>query len=125
MENGRITGVEFKRCLSTTAPGGRFQPVYDPEQSLVLPADTVIVAIGQSPDLSFIENGGNESILKGSVLRVDPQTMETSTPGVFAAGDMIGGPSSVVEAMSSGRRAARFVDLYLRGQDPCASQSGT
>jgi NADPH-dependent glutamate synthase beta subunit-like oxidoreductase len=118
MHNGKVTSVEFKRCVSTVGPAGRFQPVYDLEQMLVLPADTVIVAVGQSPDLSFIGSSAAAGILHGSRLGVDPRTMATPLPGVFAAGDMVSGPSSVVEAMASGRRAARHMDFFLMGQDP-------
>lgn len=117
LEDGKVTGVEFKRCISVWGLGGRFQPTYDPNQRLTLSADTIIVAIGQSPDLAFLADSHAEDIFRGNTLRVNPTTMETRLKGVFAAGDMVTGPSSVVEAMASGRKAAATIDLYVRGQD--------
>lgn len=118
VENGRVRGVEFKRCVSVWGPSRKFEPKYDPAQRLVLGADTVIVAIGQSPDLSFLAGSDAGDVLKGNMLRVNPETLETRLEGVFAAGDMVTGPSSVVEAMASGKRAAASIDRYVRGQDP-------
>ncbi len=83
---------------------------------MTLPADTVIVAIGQSPDLGFLAEAGAEDVLLGGVLRVNPHTQETRLPGVFAAGDMTSGPTSVVEAMASGRRAAASIDRFIQGK---------
>jgi len=117
LENGNVRGVELKRCISVWGPEGRFQPTYDPNQRLTLSADTIIVAIGQLPDLAFLAGSHAKDVFKGNTLRVNPATMETRLEGVFAAGDMVTGPSSVVEAMASGRKAAASIDLYLRGQD--------
>ncbi|MEE9417986.1 MAG: FAD-dependent oxidoreductase, partial [Desulfatiglandaceae bacterium] len=117
LENGKVIGVEFKRCTSVWGPEGRFQPTYDPNQRLTLSTDTIIVAIGQSPDLAFLADSHARDIFKGNTLRVDPATMETRLKGVFAAGDMVTGQSSVVEAMASGRKTAATIDLYVRGQD--------
>ena len=117
LENGKVRGVELKRCVSVWGPEGRFQPTYDPNQRFTLSADTIIVAIGQSPDLAFLADSHARDIFKGNTLRVNPATMETRLKGVFAAGDMVTGQSSVVEAMASGRKTAATIDLYVRGQD--------
>lgn len=116
-ENGRVVGVEFKRCLSVWSPQGKFQPTYDPHRRLTLRADSVIVAVGQSPDLGFLADGRAKQLLRGNMIRINPATLETRLEGVFASGDMVTGPSSVVDAMASGRRAAVNIDLYVRGQD--------
>jgi NADPH-dependent glutamate synthase beta subunit-like oxidoreductase len=116
-ENGQVTGVEFKRCMSVWGPGGRFGPSYDSNQRSIISSDTVIVAVGQSPDLGFLGDSKTEDVLKGAMLRINTETMATKLKGVFAAGDMVTGPSSVVEAMASGKKAAAAIDLYVRDQD--------
>jgi NADPH-dependent glutamate synthase beta subunit-like oxidoreductase len=115
---GRVTAAILKRCLSVWAAGGTFRPAYDMGQRQTLPADTVIVAAGQGPDLGFLAQAGGLGILRGGSLRVSPSDMQIGRSGVFAAGDMVSGPSSVVEAMASGRRAAHAIDRFLRGQTP-------
>ena len=115
-ENGHVSGVELKRCRSVKIVNGRFEAEFDTEQRRILSGNTIIVAVGQSPDLSFLSETGKAS-LYGARLAANPETMQTGMPGVFAAGDMVNGPTSVVEAMASGNKAACFIDLYVREQD--------
>jgi NADPH-dependent glutamate synthase beta subunit-like oxidoreductase len=122
LEKGSLKGLECMRCTSVWGPGGGFLPTFDPDQRLTLSADTLIVSIGQSPDVAFLADSDARDILKGNPLWVNPATMETRLKGVFAAGDMVTGPSSVVEAMSSGRKAAVSIDRYVRGQDVTSEQ---
>lgn len=117
LENGNLKGMECTRCTSVCGPGGVFQPTFDPNQRLTLSADTLIVAIGQSPDVAFLADSHARDIFKGNALWVNTATMATRLEGVFAAGDMVTGPSSVVEAMASGSKAALSIDRYVRGQD--------
>lgn len=117
LEDGNLKGMECTRCTSVFGPGGVFQPTFDPNQRLTLSADTLIVAIGQSPDVAFLADSRARDIFKGNALWVNTATMATRLEGVFAAGDMVTGPSSVVEAMASGSKAALSIDRYVRGQD--------
>lgn len=111
---GRLFGVEFKRCISVYDQNGVFCPAYDETDLKRLNADTVIVAIGQAADPSFAEKQGI-AIRPGGLLDADPLTLETPLEGVFAGGDACHGPSSVVSAVASGREAALSIDRYLRG----------
>jgi NADPH-dependent glutamate synthase beta subunit-like oxidoreductase len=77
-------------------------------------ADMVIFAIGESTDLSVLPR---EMKANNNHIMVDPMTLETSLPGVFAAGVAVTGPGSVVEAIASGKKAAVSIDRYLRGKD--------
>ena len=106
----RVTRVEFKKCTSVFDEKGRFSPSFDETLTKTFEADTVILAIGQSPDLSFL---GGEVELRGRVIAVDPMTMETSVPGLFAGGDAVLGVASVIEAMVAGKLAAASIDRYL------------
>jgi NADPH-dependent glutamate synthase beta subunit-like oxidoreductase/Pyruvate/2-oxoacid:ferredoxin oxidoreductase delta subunit len=112
---GRVVGVAFKKCLTVFDQYGRFSPSFDERTTMRREADWVIAAIGQTTDLSFLEDsclgGGNGD----SILSVRGQTLETHHRGLFAGGDLVTGPRSVVEAVASGKRAALAVHLQTQG----------
>ncbi|MFH1124158.1 MAG: FAD-dependent oxidoreductase [Pseudomonadota bacterium] len=109
---GRVKGLECKKtALGDAGVSGRRRPVPVEGSEFVLEADAVISAIGQEPDVPEVMKGLN-AIPEG-VLTLDPETMLTGVAGVFAAGDFLNGSATVVEAMASGKRAARVVDRYL------------
>jgi heterodisulfide reductase subunit A-like polyferredoxin len=113
-KNGKVTGVETMRCTSVYKDDGSFAPVYDREcEADTIPADTVIVAIGQRSQLEGL------SLLKQARGRIeaDPVTFETSAAGVFAGGDVVSGPASIVEAVEHGNEAAESIRRYLAGED--------
>jgi NADPH-dependent glutamate synthase beta subunit-like oxidoreductase len=112
---GKVTGIELIRCTGVFDETGTFSPSFDERESKTMEADTIILAVGQSPDLSFVS--GSMKINGGNSIQVDPVTLETSLAGVFAGGDAMGGTSSVVEAIAMGRRASVSIDRYLRGED--------
>jgi NADPH-dependent glutamate synthase beta subunit-like oxidoreductase len=110
----RVKGIELIRCLSVYDKTGKFKPSFDENTTRSMETDMVIFAIGESTDLSVLPGGmktDNNHIL------ADPVTLETSLPGVFAAGVAVSGPGSVVEAIASGKKAAVSIDRYLRGID--------
>jgi heterodisulfide reductase subunit A-like polyferredoxin len=114
---GRLSGVEFKRCTAVFDDQGAFRPCYDASDVLTVEADTVIVAIGQAADLCFAEGQGIAVGGRGG-LAVDPVTLQTPVEGVFAGGDVVYGPKSVVEAVESGKEAAESIHRYINGLDP-------
>ncbi|MFH1138618.1 MAG: NADH-quinone oxidoreductase subunit NuoF [Pseudomonadota bacterium] len=115
VKDGRVLGVEFSRCLSVFDLEGRFRPVFKENERTTLGCDALIIAIGQAPDLSFLtEEEGLERALWGT-LRVDENTLATNAPGIFAGGDFTTGPTYVIRAIASGRRAALAIDKYLSG----------
>ncbi|MBM3314467.1 4Fe-4S ferredoxin, partial [candidate division WOR-3 bacterium] len=118
--NGRVTGVETVRCVSVYKDDGSFAPVYDREcEEKTVPADAVIVAIGQRTDM-----GGWDALKQTEGrIAVDPQTFATSVDGVFAGGDAVSGPASIVEAVRDGNRAALAIAAYL-GQSDLSDWSG-
>ncbi len=117
-ENGRVVGVECQRMrLGEPDESGRPRPVPIEGSNFVVEADTVITAIGQLPDLSIFEYGDIRPANNGRTLIVDPLTLETSVPGIFAGGDVVSGPRSMVDAVADGRRAAVSIDRYLKGED--------
>jgi NADPH-dependent glutamate synthase beta subunit-like oxidoreductase/Pyruvate/2-oxoacid:ferredoxin oxidoreductase delta subunit len=112
---GRVVGVAFKKCLTVFDQDGRFSPSFDERTTMRQEADWVIVAIGQTADFSFLEGcslGGGDG---DDILKVSGQTLETNHRGLFAGGDLVTGPRSVVEAIASGKRAALAIHLQTQG----------
>jgi indolepyruvate ferredoxin oxidoreductase, alpha subunit len=110
---GKVAGLDLKACTGIYDEGGRFSPSYDEKVTRSLEADAVIIAIGQTPELSFLDNSG---VGAAGVIQADPLTLCTKVPGVFAGGDIVSGPSTVIEALAAGRKAAVSIDRYLKGE---------
>jgi len=114
-ENGRVAGAELVRCMAVFDSEGKFNPSFDQSEMKTVKTDMVIFAIGQA---SGISNFSDENPLRLSnlgTIEVNKATMETNIPNVFACGDIINGPTSIVEAMASGRKAAAAIDRRLGG----------
>lgn len=114
--NGRITAVELRRVLSVFDENGRFAPAYDDEDVVSVEADACILAIGQKPDLAFLKPSDGVTLAPSGTIRVDPVTLATSAPGIFAGGDVAFGPRNLIEAVANGKRAARSIHEFL-GQE--------
>lgn len=115
-KGGQVTGIEMVRVKSVFDEAGRFNPVFLDGTEVAVPADTVILAIGQAPDLSWIRSGdGLETTPRGTLL-TDADTLATTRPGVYAGGDLAFGARNVIHAVAEGRRAARSIARYLDGE---------
>jgi len=106
--------LELSRCLSIFDKEGRFSPRLDNFRGLSPSAESVIVAIGQKADLSGLP--GDLQGASGGNPMADPLTLQTSRDKIFAAGDLVTGPRSVIEAMAQGREAAISIDRFLQGE---------
>ena len=114
-EGNKLAGLETVHCTSVFDAQHRFSPVFAPGTESVLACDTAILAIGQTSDLSFLApQDGIETTRQGTV-KIDPQTLMTTAPGVFAAGDIAFGPRLIISAVADGKKAAEEIDRYLRG----------
>ncbi|MBN1845788.1 MAG: FAD-dependent oxidoreductase [Sedimentisphaerales bacterium] len=113
--SGGVSGIELKRCTRVFDEEGRFRPVYEEQETLTVDADQIYIAIGQRADGQFLEHMGLAG--NGAGITADPDTLETSREGVFAGGDIVTGPASVIEAIAAGKRAADSVERYLNGED--------
>jgi NADH-quinone oxidoreductase subunit F len=115
-ENWRVQGLECIRMMPGEADEtGRRRPVPIEGSEFFAEADTVIPSVGQAPDLSFLPADTKLERARWGALQVDPNNLATNLPGIFAGGDFVTGPTSVIEATAAGRRAALAVDKYLRG----------
>lgn len=116
-ESGKVTGVAFRKCLRVYDEERKFSPVYDDDEKNVIPCDTVLLAVGQAPALSFLEDGGKDvERMRGDWLKVDAATLQTTAKGVFVAGDLAHGTRLLIDAVASGKAAARSVYHYLTGK---------
>jgi NADH-quinone oxidoreductase subunit F len=112
---GNVSGMEFLRSQTIYDQDGRARVGVDEETVQVVDADAVIMSIGQAPDASFLSKDSQiERSLWGS-LEVDPNKLATNIQGIFSGGDFITGPSTVIQAIASGRRAAIAINKYLQG----------
>ncbi|MEO8348547.1 MAG: FAD-dependent oxidoreductase [Acidobacteriota bacterium] len=109
----RLTGIELKRVRSVFDAGGRFAPEYDEGEVTALEAESCILAIGQKADLSFVKPEDGIEVTPGGTIRVEPETLATSAPGIFAGGDVAFGPRNLIEAVANGKRAARSMHEFL------------
>jgi len=108
---GKLKGMEFVRCVSVFDEQGRFAPSFDAAQKRTVKAGRIILAIGQAAELGYATGVKTQ---RGLIV-ADAATQATNLPGVFAGGDAVLGPASVIEAIAAGRRAARAIDAYLNG----------
>jgi NADPH-dependent glutamate synthase beta subunit-like oxidoreductase/Pyruvate/2-oxoacid:ferredoxin oxidoreductase delta subunit len=120
-ENGKLTHLEYlKMELGEPDESGRRRPIPIDGSETLLPLDNLIAAIGQYPDLSFIDSGRRLKDIKTtrqSTIVADEYTSQTDILYVYAGGDALTGPGLAVEAIGSGRQAARAIHLYVTGQE--------
>lgn len=113
-KDGKVAAVEFIRTmLGEPDESGRRRPIPVDGSEYIMELDGVIVAIGRSPDLTLVPK--EVKITKQNTLWVDSKTLETRLPGIFAGGDAVTGPASIIDAIAAGRKAAASIDRYLGG----------
>jgi formate dehydrogenase (NADP+) beta subunit len=117
-EDGRVTGIELIRCSRVFDENRRFSPQFIEGSEERVSCDTVVLAIGQAPDLSWIRPEDNLKVTPRGTLQADPQTMATSRPDVFAGGDAAFGPRIIITAIAEGKKAAASIARFLTGRTP-------
>ncbi|MFC2070855.1 FAD-dependent oxidoreductase, partial [Chloroflexota bacterium] len=112
----KVSGLDCVRMkLGEIDSGGRRRPMAIADSEFSVEADTVIAAVGQAPDLSFLPADSALERTRWETLVVDSNTLATNVEGVFAGGDFVTGPDMVIEAISAGRRGAIAIDKYITG----------
>jgi len=115
--DGKVEGLRVRRCLRVYDDQRRFAPVFDEADVRLLSCDTVLVAAGQATDLSFLASGGEDvAQFRPGWPKVDPETLASTAPGVFVAGDLAHGTRLLIDAVASGKRAARSVYEHVTGR---------
>ncbi|MGF7003457.1 NADPH-dependent glutamate synthase beta subunit-like oxidoreductase [Lachnospiraceae bacterium PFB1-21] len=117
-ENGKVTGVEFKRCTRVFDEGGRFSPQYDEEDLLTVEADYVLLSIGQSVDWGNLLEGSQAVLNPNQTIQVEELTYQSQQPDIFAGGDAVTGPKFAIDAIAAGKQGAISIHRFVqKGQD--------
>ena len=113
-ENGKVTGVVFKRCLSVTDAQGRFAPVYDEADTVTVPCERVFLSIGQSILWGDLLQGSKVELARGGRAAADALTYQTAQPDVFVGGDVYTGPGFAIEAIAAGKEGAVSIHRFVQ-----------
>ena len=115
---GRLREVEFIGVKRTYDDAGRFSPDYDESVVERFEVDSVILAIGQQTDLSFLSESDGVELTAAKLIKVNSETLATTAEGVFAGGDSAFGPRNIIDAVANGKRAALSIDEFLSTEKP-------
>jgi len=114
-DDRNLVEVNLKKCTGVFNESGNFAPTYDESATQMISGDEVIICIGQEADTGFLNDEIKQSVSSNGIIKVDHHTLETNVKGIFAGGDIVSGPSSVIDAVGHGRKAARSIDKFLGG----------
>jgi formate dehydrogenase beta subunit len=116
-DGDRITGLEcIRNKLGDPDTSGRRRPVPIEGSEFIIPCDLIIPAISQEPEIADILKDTDFNVTPWNTFEVNPNTLETSIPGVFAGGDAVTGPATIIEAIAAGQRAAAAIHKYFNGE---------
>jgi hypothetical protein len=111
----KVSGIELIRCVSVFDQAGKFNPSYDESTTKTIDTDMIVFAIGQASELKGLADVEALKFTRGGTAVVDDSTLETSIHGIFACGDIVKGPASIVDGVALGRKAAASIDKFLGG----------
>jgi len=114
-KDGKLQGLQTVRCTSVFDANHRFNPTFEAGTESVISCDTAILAIGQASDLSFLTPEDGVETTRQGTIKIDPNTVMSTAPGIFAAGDIAFGPRLIISAVADGKKAAEEIDRYLQG----------
>jgi len=114
-QDGRAVALEVLKTKSVFDANRRFNPTFYENSETRLDCDTIIMAIGQAPNLAFLSPEDGVEVSPRGLIAVNPQTLMTSAAGVFAGGDCVFGPRLIIDSVADGKRAAVGIDEFLRG----------
>ena len=115
-KDGRAVALEALKTKSVFDANRRFNPTFYENSETRLECDTIIMAIGQAPNLDFLSPEDGVDVSPRGLIAINPQTLMTSAAGVFAGGDCVFGPRLIIDSVADGKRAAVGIDEFLRGQ---------
>lgn len=113
-ENGKVKGVEFKRCTSVFDQNGRFAPVYDENETIVIETDVVLLSIGQSIEWGGLLDGSKVELNRNNTVKADGLTYQTAEEDVFVGGDAFTGPKFAINAIAAGKEAAISLHRFVQ-----------
>jgi NADPH-dependent glutamate synthase beta subunit-like oxidoreductase len=116
--DGKVTGIELIKASRVFDENRRFNPQFIEGSEEIVNCDTVVLAIGQSAELSWIQPEDDLKVSPRGAIQTDPVTLATSRPDIFAGGDVAFGPRIIITAVAEGKRAARSITKFLTGKTP-------
>ncbi len=114
-ENGRCSGIRFRKCLSVRNAEGRFAPTFDDNTTEEVPCDMVLYCIGQKVDWKGLLTGTAVELNPNGTAKADPVTYQTAEPNLFVGGDVYTGQKFAIDAIAAGKQGA--VSLHRWVQD--------
>ncbi len=113
-ENGKVTGVAFKKCLSTFDSEGRFNPQYDEKDVQIVTCDYVLLSVGQTFNYGSLLDGEAVNLTRRNTIEINDITLQTSKEDIFAGGDVASGPKLAIDAIASGKEAAVSIHRFVQ-----------
>lgn len=113
-ENGKVTGVEFKKCLSVFDQEGRFNPLFDEDERQIVACDYVLLSVGQTFDYGQLLDDENLVLSPRKTISVDPVTLQSSVKDIFAGGDVAHGPRLAIDAIAAGKEGAVSLHRFVQ-----------
>lgn len=124
-EDGKVTGIVFKKCVSVKDETGKFNPKYDENETMTIPCKNVILSVGQSIEWGSLLEGTKVELGRGNGPVADPVTYQTAEPDIFVGGDVYTGPKFAIDAIAAGKQGAISIHRYVQphssltiGRDP-------
>lgn len=124
-ENGKVTGIVFKKCVSVKDETGKFNPEYDENETMTIPCKNVILSVGQYIEWGSLLEGTKVELGRGNGPVADPVTYQTAEPDIFVGGDVYTGPKFAIDAIAAGKQGAISIHRYVQphssltiGRDP-------
>jgi len=113
-ENGRVVGIEFKKCLSVLDANGRFNPVYDENDTVIVDTNYILISVGQAMDWGSLLADSKIELNPNKTIKADGFTLQTTEFDVFAGGDALTGPKFAIDAIAMGKEAAISIHRFVQ-----------
>lgn len=124
-EDGKVTGIVFKKCIAVKDETGKFNPEYDENETMTIPCKNVILSVGQSIEWGSLLEGTKVELGRGNGPVADSVTYQTAEPDIFVGGDVYTGPKFAIDAIAAGKQGAISIHRYVQphssltiGRDP-------
>ncbi len=114
VKDGKVCGVEFKKCLSVFNSEGKFSPVFDENDTITVEADYVLLSVGQSIDWGKLLDGSKVHLGRGNTAEADSLTYQTAQRDIFVGGDAYTGPKFAIDAIAAGKQAAISIHRFVQ-----------
>ena len=112
-EDGHVTGVVFKKCVSVFGSDGRFAPAYDENDTVTVSCSNVLLSIGQSIIWGSLLEGTEVELNPNKTAKADPVTYQTAEPDIFVGGDVYTGPKFAIDAIAAGKEGCVSIHRFV------------